>query len=684
MLKFKLLLAICLFTLMVHGQNEQNNWYFGRYAALNFDNGVAQAVFDNPQNLYGSSTTSISHPLTGKLLFYTNGENIWNGKHQQLANGSIPGTTASTQVIAMPIPGKSLMYYVFTVTTEKELQYTVIDMNQNNGDGAVVNHVTGTSNLNEYKFAIVKHKYAQAYWVITHSSLGTNSSFKAHYVDSNGVKPPVISKIGLAQNDYGDMVVSNQGNKLVVTHFSESVSNVEVFDFDPVCGFVTNQVILSKDPIWLHAYGIAFSPDDSKLYITFGYQLSQLVQYYGTNYQNNYLIASSQQNFNILRLGPDGRIYMTTHDNNIPGERINAITKPNEVAGACSFRETYLRLDEGAGKERTSSFELPKFATGKQVTNPQKDSIYTTTGGCLGDTSFFSFNTSNPFDSIRWFFGENNQTNHQAQSFYVYRKPGKYLIQLHIYRCGNTFPFSDTLIIDSIPNTFLHNDTAICSGLSLLLTGPKADSYLWSTGAGSNSINQTKTGYTWLTITKGKCKQTDSLLITNHPNPFITLSDTYYLCEDEEELVKLDAGEGFVNYKWTPTGDTTQWIIVKRTGEYFVQVIDHYGCPGNDQTKLRRRCGVLVHFPNAFSPNNDDINDRYSPAGRDVESFSMRVYNRWGEMIFESKHINQAWDGNVNGKPAPTDTYIYQATYSGYSNKRLITINTEGQFTLLR
>lgn len=670
--------------LWLMAQTEQNNWYFGRYAALTFEGGIAQPRFDNPQIIYGPSA-SISHPVTGKLLFYTNGQTIWNGKHQPITNGIIPNTSPISQMIAVEVPGKSLLYYLFTVTSGKILQYTVIDMNQNNGDGAVTRATSDISYLNEYKFAVVKHKYAMAYWIITRDT--DKDQFKAHYADSNGVQSqPVLSDIGLPSgNSYGDMVASNQGNKLAVTHFTGNDGAVEVFDFDPVCGKVSHQVILNKEPIWQNAYGAAFSPDDTKLYITFGYQLSQLIQYYGTDYLSNYFIAYSPENFNVLRLGPDGRIYMTTHDNSIPGERINAITSPNEIAGFCNYKETILRLDEGTGIRRTSLFELPKYATGRRINNPIKDSLFTMSGSCLGDTSFFSFNTTHPFDSIRWFFGDNNNSNdHRINTSFTYKKAGKYLITLNVYRCGVTYPFSDTLTIDSLPATLLPPDTTICAGAAIQLTSPPADKYLWSTGATTASISQSKTGKTWLNIAKGKCKQSDSINIANYPDPFILLADSYYLCEDDNEMTRLDAGEGFINYKWTPTNDTTQWIIVKTIGDYFVKVTDHFGCPGNDQTKVKRRCGVNVFFPNAFSPNGDGINDHYTPLGHDVESFELLVYNRWGQLIFKSNKLEDTWDGNVQGKQAPTDTYIYQATYKGYRNKKSVTINTHGQLTLLR
>ena len=62
----------------------------------------------------------------------------------------------------------------------------------------------------------------------------------------------------------------------------------------------------------------------------------------------------------------------------------------------------------------------------------------------------------------------------------------------------------------------------------------------------------------------------------------------------------------------------------------------------------------------------------------------MKIYNRWGQMVFETADINQFWNGKVRSEFAQTDTYFYTATYSGYLNKRLNEFSENGSFTLIR
>jgi gliding motility-associated-like protein len=680
----KRIFLFCLLGLIQHvyAQKSEYNWYFGRYAAINFETSVAQPKFDNQQNTYGK-TASISDPITGKLLFYTDGVNVWNHKHSLMVNGNIPSASPTGDVVITPMPGNLNKYYLFFIGDIASLQFVIIDMSRQGGDGEVITAAQTISSNNVKQVTAIRHRYTQAYWIITHE-LNSNR-FKAHLVDASGVSnQPVYSAVGLTVSTYGDMVGSNQGNKLAVTHYVGNDAKAEVFDFDRTCGQFSNPIELSKDPIWQNAFGIAFSPDDSKLYISYSVQLSQLVQYYGPNYQNNYFIASSQENFNIMRLGPDGRIYIATHDNGIPGKRIDAILNPNQLAGACNYRTTYFTLDDGIGKNRSAQFELPAFITGTQANSPLSDSIFKVSNTCKGSVTNFSFNTSNPFDSLSWIFHDiTPSTSTLINPSYQFSKAGNFKITLHIFRCGQDFKLIDSISINEVPAINFPEDTLTCKDNSITLSGPLCEKYFWSTGQTSSTITTNQTGKIWLIAGNGNCINVDTVLIKNHPDIITQLDREYFLCEDEKEVVKLDAGEGFTTYKWTPTNDTTQWVIVKNVGDYFVKVTDNNGCIGSDETKVKRKCGVMLYIPNVFTPNNDGYNDVFAPEGIDVISYQLNIFSRWGQLVFSSTDINSGWDGTIRGKQAIDDVYIYQLTYQGYQNKILKTFTKSGNFTLV-
>ena len=70
--------------------------------------------------------------------------------------------------------------------------------------------------------------------------------------------------------------------------------------------------------------------------------------------------------------------------------------------------------------------------------------------------------------------------------------------------------------------------------------------------------------------------------------------------------------------------------------------------------------------PTAFSPNGDNLNDEFRLYGPvdEIAEYSLKIYDRWGSQIFETKELSQGWDGQINGKPAPSGVYVWMADYT--------------------
>lgn len=76
-----------------------------------------------------------------------------------------------------------------------------------------------------------------------------------------------------------------------------------------------------------------------------------------------------------------------------------------------------------------------------------------------------------------------------------------------------------------------------------------------------------------------------------------------------------------------------------------------------------------IYVPNAFTPNNDGINDRFGAKGMYITEFNMKTYNRWGELVFQSNSVEDTWDGTFHGRACPVDSYIWTITAQGLDNK---------------
>ena len=79
-----------------------------------------------------------------------------------------------------------------------------------------------------------------------------------------------------------------------------------------------------------------------------------------------------------------------------------------------------------------------------------------------------------------------------------------------------------------------------------------------------------------------------------------------------------------------------------------------------------------MYVPSAFTPNGDGINDFFGVKAEGIKTFNLQIFNRWGEVVFESEDISSLWDGTFQGeKIKNTDVYVYQVKSTGLNNKPL-------------
>ena len=131
-------------------------------------------------------------------------------------------------------------------------------------------------------------------------------------------------------------------------------------------------------------------------------------------------------------------------------------------------------------------------------------------------------------------------------------------------------------------------------------------------------------------------------------------------------------------YLWQD-GSSDSVFTVTRPGEYSVAItLD--GCFQSDSIIIGD-CPVILWVPNSFTPNGDGINDTFHPKGTQVENFSMKIFNRWGEIIFQTSSIENGWDGMINGELCGEGAYVFIITYKGEDGK---TVQQKGTIILQR
>lgn len=242
-------------------------------------------------------------------------------------------------------------------------------------------------------------------------------------------------------------------------------------------------------------------------------------------------------------------------------------------------------------------------------------------------------------------------------------QPGKYAVRIS-NRCGQA---KDSLLIGLLQTPMLNlgEDRVFCGGISpfILQIGDPAnqETYLWSDGSGDRTMNVSDAGQHWAEISNKCGKVSDTLLVRISPYPVVDLGFDTVLCGNFK--LELDAGNPGMSYQWFPFGENTRTIEATEQRLYEVHVTNSDGCTGKGRLEIGSGC-ISKHFvPSSFSPNGDELNEVFKPTLINFEDYRLSVFNRWGELMFETQQIENGWDGSYQGSQVPAGVYLYNLRF---------------------
>ncbi len=234
----------------------------------------------------------------------------------------------------------------------------------------------------------------------------------------------------------------------------------------------------------------------------------------------------------------------------------------------------------------------------------------------------------------------------------------KVIITLKLADGRDTSVYSDVLALDPAPpSNTLGNDSFYCGDFVRDLdAGNPGSDYLWSTGATSQSIQVTTPGNYSVDVTNACYSGTFSINLTQGNIPPLDLGPDGFVCNEAPKT--LVAGDASYTYLWQD-GSNNPEFIVSLAGTYSVVKTDANGCSNNDEITLLDSCPPDLYVPTAFTPNNDGKNETIAPYTNGIRSLEWYVYDRWGELMFSTDQIGEAWDGTFRGKACPDGIYIW-------------------------
>lgn len=615
-------------------QSQGSKWYFGANAGLDFSGGGSpQPITDGKLNtIEGSSSISNTK---GVLLFYTDGITIYD-KDGEPMKSLVPGDTGAVQIplegnknstqsaLIVPKPtcrGCEYLYYVYTTSEirgQKTLTYSVVDMRQNAGKGAVVEKNIPLSSSATEQSASVRNDRDSTYWVITRI-YGTNKFEIRHLTTSE--TPTTTTAVGGQTLDSltngegyikigpADTTGGNTGNRpMAVVIPGPPKNSIDLYTFNDSTGALTFQRTLELGAAPPKAYGVEFSPDGNNLYVTMLADTNSDGSQKGSSYilkydltQSDSLLASSRtvvdssttRQYGSVQIGPDGRVYVAIKGSSTLG----VIENPNGgLLDSLRFNPEGQTL---GGK--TSQLGLPNLVT--NFNEPSSGPGITYSDTCTNAPTVFQISPNCPKlkETYTVTFGDGSapvSTTSTQPITHAYANPGQYPISLHIVtRTSSGGICKDTLIKDTLtiletpPDIKLGADTAICNRKGITLDMKvNAKLYAWVVNGAVRGRQRTiklelPGFYTVIALAaNGECFKSDTINVQIKPVPSLNLGPDTVFCYRTSVNLTVPQ-QTWREFQWS-NGGNTRTITVSSAGTYIVTArsaeIDGAVCENSD------------------------------------------------------------------------------------------------------
>ncbi len=306
---------------------------------------------------------------------------------------------------------------------------------------------------------------------------------------------------------------------------------------------------------------------------------------------------------------------------------------------------------------------------------------------CIGTPFTLSTTQVGGYD---WQFGQpgNFVSNGNTTSSQPVSSSGWY--KLIVNSAGCTGSDSAFVNINTTPPIInLGGNQSLCFGQSLTLdAGNPGSRYTWSNGSTTQTVNVTASGTYRVRVEQDACEDIDSVVITVGQPVTVELGSDKTSCEGQLIELLPVVSSNVTGYTWS-NGATNSSIAVTDTGKFVLTVRDVNNCEASDSLIIRSGCPQIVSIPNAFTPDDNGLNDIFRPTGLDTSTLSavnkdylMEVYSRIGEQVFASVLPGIGWDGTYNGSMMMEGRYAYFIRYTDPTTGNVI--ETRGTVHLLR
>lgn len=632
------LLTLYLFFLgfTLFSQGEANKWVVSPNSLIDFSSGVATLTNLTTVGDFYESITCISDQ-NGNFLFYSDGATVWGVDNNVLPNGNNLSPESSTAIrtttqgsLFVNSPSDTNQYYLFSLSFNGTLSFSILDRTLNGGLGAVISkqNVLVKDTLSE-KMAVTKHCDNKSFWLVIIKykdlkylkgpSANYTLEFQSYLINQYGVQSdPIKSQIKTLCPKYGQMKFNNAGTELA---FAEN-NTLVLFDFDKASGKVSlkREVELPLD----NGYGVEYAPNDSIIYIN---------EKQFDLYSNALTPLQSFPTPGQLQRGADNKIYGYSFPEDEVNMQISTTSgfygNGNWVITANKDEQTNLFSISSPTIPGALAQYLPNAITINHVGNfrnyfalpylaayhfNHKVSDFNHSGSCINSPiDFFLSNENASIDSIHWYVPDLDLFSNAAIATFSFPYAGQWTVECTVFLNG-----------DSTTSTQCVN---IC---------------------GKGSLN---------------------------------LPQYVDICESEPfEINELTPCAS--SYLWN-TGDTTSSLFIESEGTYILEITTECGVFSDTMEVVKSKyCNVKTEIPNIITANNDGINDLFTVKYKNTVGFEFVILNRWGNVIHQgyenvpSSNVfnwnsSSLWGGALqSGKQVEDGTYFYKITFETFNGSK--------------
>jgi large repetitive protein len=462
-------------------------------------------LMDNATGLGENGAAVASDPVTGRLLFYTDGHTIYNRNHDIMADGinDALNTTSRQPVIITPVPGTENQYYVLSKDINGEVTYSLIDMSLNMdgrfplGDVIETNQPTGITNL------------AQAWKPLPQGNeqvilvQDQNNDLIIYEVGDDGTFTPSFTlPIGIEAAAFSFHQASG---RLAIIPASPN-EDIVLLNYNPDTGELTNNgdTIPGSGAIGETIFDGEWSADGLKFYFSrysqVGGPTGGLYQYDLDEETDAGISRVFPENFAGsfgLRRGPDGNIYHIYQENDGGPYQIGRVLQADSLAPAMTYEPA---LFDGA------NFGARVFPHAAPPPNFDTDINFTYQGACANvPTKFIPEVNPNP-DSLSWDFG-NGDSSTSFAPLYTYEQGGSFDVTLSAFFGGIQRDTTITITITPFDLSISVQDSTACEfpiELEAQVEGGSGQ-ITWFDGSSGQSASIPRQGTYWAMVSDGAC-----------------------------------------------------------------------------------------------------------------------------------------------------------------------------------